>query len=157
MSKKVTISFVVPQTYREGDYARLCGNGGAGDIDYDVPISNQIFPLFPKGAGFYGWGHLPWGHFPWGHGTSVRTTGWGHLPWGHFPWGYGAVIISAEVVINECGDYKFAFACYDSCGNRHQGSPEELTVSVHMAPAAPGRLKKTSYNKNTGLLVLQVA
>lgn len=117
MSALITISFTVGLSYRPGDYAMLHGNGGAGDIDWNNPLTDEKFDLFPDGAGIYGWGHLPWGHFPWGHGMARRTAGWGHLPWGHFPWGHSAVVIKAQVEVSACGAYKFGFACYDAAGN----------------------------------------
>jgi len=152
----ITIDFVVPVGYQAGDYARLCTNGGSGDIDYDNPLE-AIYDLFPNGAGIYGWGHAPWGHFRWGHAHSMRTAGWGHLPWGRFPWGHGTAVITAQYRADCCGAYKFAFACYDTAGNVHAGTPEEVTVHVHIAPPAPVGLKLYSYNKTTDVLVLDVA
>jgi len=153
----ITIKFCVPVGHLPGDYAMLHGNGGSGAIDWNTPISNQIFDLFPKGAGIYGYGHAPWGHFRWGHAHSMGTAGYGHLPWGHFPWGHGTAVITAQYRATECGAYKFGFKCYDKLGNAHEGTPDEVTVDVHVAPPAPGGLKKVSYNKNTDLLILEAA
>lgn len=157
MSALITIEFAVPVGYNDGDYAKLHGNGGSGDIDWNSPISEEIFNLFPRGAGIFGFGHAPWGHFRWGHAHSMRTPGWGHLPWGHFPWGHGTALITATYEVDDCGAYKFGFACYDKLGNLHVGSPEEVTVNVHIAPAAPTGLKKNSYDKATDILVLDAA
>lgn len=157
MSILITIEFVVPLGYDQGDYARLHGNGGEGNIDWNVPLTKEIFDLFPRGAGIYGWGRAPWGHFRWGHAHSIQTPGWGHLPWGRFPWGYGTSIIQARRKVDSCGDYKFGFACYDRLGNLHEGTPEEAEVEVHIAPPAPTGLKKNSYNKDTDVLVLDAA
>ena len=87
----------------------------------------------------------------------MRAPGWGHLPWGHFPWGCGTALIQAKHRVDRCGDYNFAFACYDALGNLHEGTPEEATVVVHIAPPAPPGLKKNSYDKDTDVLVLDVA
>ena len=158
MSKaQVTIQFTVPAEYQPGDYAKLHGNGGAGSIDWNNPVNNEQFDLFPDGAGIYGWGHMPWGHFAWGHAHSQRTPGWGHMPWGHFPWGYGTPTIRAQVIVTACGDYKFGFKCYDALGNAHTGTPEEADAIVHIAPDAPTGLKKNSYNKTTDVFVLDAA
>jgi len=157
MSAIVTIEFIVPAGYRSGDYARLYGNGGSGDINWDTPLSNEVFSLFRQGAGIYGWGSAAWGRFRWGRAHSMRAAGWGLLSWGNFPWGYGAAVIRALHKVNTCGDYKFAFACYDRCGNLHEGTPEEAAVVVHIAPAAPTGLKKNTYNKETDILVLDAA
>lgn len=156
MSALIIIQFVVPVGYEPGDYARLHGNNGEGDIDWNSPLTEEIFDLFPNGAGIYGWGHAPWGHFRWGHAHSMRTPGWGHLPWGRFPWGHGTAVITARHIVNTCGAYKFGFACYDKSGNLHEGTPDEATVDVHIAPPAPTGLKKNSYNKTTDILVLDV-
>ena len=59
--------------------------------------------------------------------------------------------------VDSCGAYKFGFACYDKLGNLHEGAPEEATVDVHIAPAAPTGLKKNSYDKDTNILVLDAA
>lgn len=153
----ITVQFVVPVGYREGDYAKLHSNGGSGDINWSTPADNSEYPLFPHGAGIYGWGLAPWGHFLWGHAHSMRTAGWGNLPWGLFPWGHGTAVLRIIHEVDSCGEYKFGLACYDKFGNLHQGTPGQVTASVHIAPPAPAGLKKNSYNKDTDVLVLDVA
>ena len=157
MSASITLEFTVAVGYAEGDYTVLHGNGGSGDIDWDSPLNNNVYPLFPFRAGNFGWGNAPWGYFPWGHLYSMRTLGWGHAPWGHFPWGHGAVVITVVYRVDDCGAYKFAFACYDPLGNLHEGTPEEVTLHIHIAPAAPTGLKKVSYDPDTDILVLAAA
>ena len=157
MNALVTIEFVVPVGYLSGDYARLVGNGGSGEIDWNSPLTEEVFDLFPNGAGIYGYGHAPWGHFRWGHAHSMRAAGYGHLPWGKFPWGYGTAVVKAKYEVSVCGDYKFGLACYDGIDNVHEGIPGEVTVNVHIAPASPVGLKKNSYNKATDILILDVA
>jgi len=157
MKAKITILWAIPAGYQPGDYARLYGNGGSGDINYDTPLTNERFELFQDGGGLLGWGHLPWGHFPWGHGQASRCPGWGHLPWGHFPWGHGTTLIKAEITVAQCGEYKFAFKTFDKSGNVGSGTPEELTASIHLAPPAPSGLKKISYDKDTKILILEAA
>ena len=156
MAKTVTLKFIVPIGYMPGDYAVLCGNGGSGEIDWDTPLS-EVIDLFPGGAGIYGWGQAPWGNHRWGRPHSMLTPGWGQLPWGMSPWGYGSVMISYSLSITDCGEYKFAFACYDAFGNLHQGTPETVTIHMHIAPPAPLGLKKYSYDKDTDILILQAA
>ncbi|MHC4397943.1 MAG: hypothetical protein ACYS1A_20055, partial [Planctomycetota bacterium] len=153
----ICITFCVPAGYQNGDYAKLHGNGGSGDINWDNPLDNAIYELFPGGDGIFGFGRAPWGNFYWGHAHSMRAAGWGHLPWGHFPWSHGSAIIRAYYGIGSCGRYKFGFACYDKFGNLHEGAPEEIEIEVHTAPPAPAGLKKNSYNKSTDVLVLDVA
>ena len=157
MSALITVTFVVPVGHDPGDYARLHGNGGAGDIDWDTPVSDEVFDLFPRGAGIYGFGRAPWGLFRWGEPHSMRAPGFGYLPWGLFPWGLSSALITAKARVESCGAYKFGFACCDKFGNPHEGAPEEVSVTVHVAPAAPAGLKKYSYNKTTGVLVLDAA
>lgn len=157
MSAIVTIRFIVPAGHKDGDYAQLHGNGGSGDIDWEEPLSQENFELFPNGGGIFGWGHAPWGHFRWGRAHSMRVNGWGHLPWGHFPWGHGTSVIEARYGVDECGDYKFGFACYDIEGNQHEGAPDEVTAVVHIAPPAPTGLVKNSYDKDTDILILDAA
>ena len=157
MSALITIEFVVPVGYQDGDYARLHGNGGSGDINWNNPVAEDVFDLFPDGAGIYGWGYAPWGHFRWGRAHCQRAAGWGYLPWGRFPWGHGTAVITATYQADGCGQYKFGFACYDQLGNLHEGTPEEAIVHIHIAPSAPTGLKKNSYNKETDILVLDAA
>jgi len=157
VSAVITVDFLVPIGYEPGDYARLHGNGGSGSIDWDTPLTNQVFNLFPRGAGIYGWGEAPWGRFRWGCAHSMRVAGFGRLPWGRFPWGHGTAWIIAKVKVDTCGQYKFGFKCYDTAGNAHQGTPDEVTVDVHIAPPAPTGLTKVSYNKTTDVLVLEAA
>ncbi len=157
MSALVTIEHTVPAGTELRSTARLHGNGGSGDIDWVNPVSNEIFDLFPDGAGIYGYGHAPYGHHRFGHSHSMRTPGYGHVPYGHHPYGHGAVVISADVEVDECGAYKFGFACYDEARNPHAGTPDEETVHIHIAPAAPDGLKLNAYNKTTDVLTLDVA
>ena len=157
MSATVTIRFAVGIGYCSGDYAQLHGNGGAGTINWDTPLTAEVYDLFPQGGGIFGWGHAPWGHHRWGRVHSMRTAGWGHLPWGHFPWGHGATVIRAKVTVDYCGDYKFGFKIYDAAGNAAAGTPDEVTVPIHIAPPAPTGLVKNSYNKDTDVLVLDAA
>jgi len=157
MSALITIEVTVPAGYDMDDYAMLFGNGGSGNIDYNTALSREQFKLLPRGSGIFGFGHAPWGHFRWGNAHSMRAPGWGHLPWGSFPWGLGSAVVKAKEEVDQCGDYKFAFVCYDKLGNLHQGTPEEITAAVHIAPAKPAGLKKNNYNKTTDVLVLDVA
>ncbi len=137
-----------------GDYAVLFGNGGAGSIDWNTPMTGQKYDLFPNGAGIYGFGRAPFGHHRFGHGHAMRTAGFGHLPFGRHPFGHGAAVVAATDTVDSCGSYKYAFACYDAAGNQHEGAPDEVEVEVHIAPPAPAALTKTSYNKDTGVLTL---
>jgi hypothetical protein len=157
MSAIITIEFVVPLGYQPGDYAQLYGDSGSGDINWDTPITAEIFQLFPNGCGIYCFGHTPWGHFRWGHPWSMRTPGWEHLPWGNFPWGHGTAIIRATVKVEDCGTYKFAFIVYDKLDNANQGTPEQATITVDIHPPAPTGLTKNSYDKDTDILILDAA
>lgn len=157
MSALVTIEFVVPAGYREGDYARLHGNGGVGAIDWDSPLTEEVFGLFPNGAGLFGFSLAPFGHHRFGRSHSMRTAGFGRLPFGHSPFGHGTGVVTATHEVVDCGDYKFGLACYDELGNVHVGSPEEAALEIHLAPAAPTGLKKNSYDKETDVLVLDAA
>ena len=157
MSGMITVKHFVPAGYRHGDYARLHGNGGDGPVDWNNPVSEEIYDLFPNGAGVFGFGLAPFGHFRWGRAHSMRCSGWGLLPWGRFPWGHGTGVVRATCQVERCGVYKFGFACYDELGNAHEGTPDEVTVEVHVSPDAPAGLAKNSYDKNTDVLVLDVA
>ena len=157
MTARITVEFAVPVGYIEGDHARLFGNSGAGAVDFNTPLDQSIYELFPKGSGLFGFGHAPFGYFRFGHGHSMRTAGFGHLPFGHFPFGHGTAVIRAKVKVTECGAYKFAFGCCDKAGNLHVGTPDEVTAHVHIAPEPPTRLKKYSYDKATDILILEVA
>jgi hypothetical protein len=157
MSARVTIIWVVPMGYSSGDYAQLFGNGGDGDIDYDPPLTNEKYPLFPDGGGIYGWGHAPWGLFAWGHAWATRVSGWYHLPWGKFPWGFGSAVITVKYDVAVCGEHKFALKVFDKLGNANTGTPEELAASIHLAPPAPTGLKKNIYAPETQILILNAA
>ena len=157
MSAEITITLAVPAGYSKGDYARLCGNGGSGEIDYDNPLTEEIVELFPNGAGIYGWYHTPWYQFSWNHGHAVNCPGWYHQSWNKFPWYYGTAQIEVEYTVEACGEYKFALKAFDSLGNPHTGDPEEESLSIHIAPAAPVGLKKISYDKATDILILDTA
>jgi len=154
MSAIITISFYVPPDALPGDYAKLHGNNGSGDIDWDVPLADSPIDLFPNGAGIYGFGYSSFGNTPFGKPAPVDVLGWGNVPFGKGRWGYGAAKITVTVTVHACGDYKFGFSHYDKAGNKHAGSPEEITVPIHVAPPAPTGLRRNSYDKDTDILVL---
>lgn len=156
MSAIITIQFTVGPDYRPGDYAHLHGNSGSGAIDWETPLTREVLDLFPDGAGLAGYGHAPYGHYPYGHASAMDTPGYGHCPYGHYPFGHGAVTIEANIEVASCGSYIFGFAVYDTAGNAHSGTPEETTVEVHTAGAAPSGLKFNSYNKTTDVLILDI-
>lgn len=157
MSARITISHTVNYGHLPGDYARLHGNGGNGNIDWVDPVNGSKIDLFPGGSGNYGFGHAPWGHFSFGHAFGSRTTGFGHLPWGHFPFGHGSVEVDVSDEVHQCGEYKYALACYDLVGNLHEGTPDEITLHIHIASNAPTALKKGTYDKATDVLILDAA
>jgi hypothetical protein len=148
MSAEITIVLAVPLGHRPGDYARLHGNGGSGGIDYDVPIDNRYYDLFPNGAGLYGFGHAPFGHHRFGHAYTKLTNGFGHLPFGHFPFGHNTGKVAASVHVDYCGFYKFTLVCYDQYDNLNTGTPQEVSVNIHTKPPSPTGLEKNSYSPN---------
>jgi len=156
-SAVAAIKFVVPAGYAEGDYAILHGNGGSGDVDWDNPLSQAEYALFPNGAGLYGFGRAPFGHHRFGRGHSMRCAGFGHVPFGKGPFGHGTGIVDAVSEVSECGTYKYGLACYDSLGNAHEGVPEETELEVHIAPDAPTGLVKNSYDQEADVLILDAA
>lgn len=156
MVAQITIRFVVPAGYRPGDYARLHGDGGSGEIDWDAPLDNFDSQLFADG-GICGFGLAPFGRHRFGRAHSDSSSGFGRLPFGRYPFGHGTSVLCFRAEVDYCGDYLFALACYDEAGNVHSGSPEELEVPVHIAPPAPTGLVKSSYDKTTDVLILTVA
>jgi len=157
MSALITVSFTVGFGCAVGDYVQLHGNSGSGAIDWETPLTDHQFDLFPDGAGYYGYGHTPYGRTPYGRGQSIRTPGYGHLPCGHHPYGHGAVVITASTIVTMCGSYIFGFAAFDSAGNAHAGAPGEVTVAVHIAPPPPTPLTFNAYNQTTQNLTLDAA
>ena len=155
MAKRVTVKWAPPAGYAIGDYCVLYFNDGSGDID--TAVSGTAHQLFRRGAGIYGCGHTPAGKVRCGKCSAQRTAGCGHTPIGKGCCGHGSTLITEAADITECGNWLFAFYCYDQFGNLHTGTPEEAAVTVHMAPAAPAGLTKTSYNKTTDILILTAA
>jgi len=143
--------------YQKGDYARLYGNGGSGEIDYDNPLTNEFFDLFLNGVGIYGCYETPCYdtpcYEPWASGGGGCYT----QPCYVSPCYYTTTIISVSVDVAFCGDYKFALKVFDKLGNENAGTPEEVEVNVHTAPPPPTGLKKNSYNSTTDILVLDAA
>jgi len=154
MSAGVTVSFIVPAGYQLGDYAKLVGNSGSGEVDYDSPLTGRRMELFPNGAGLHGLGHAPVGCHRCGRGHSINTAGCGHLPLGKAPCGHGSAEISDTVQIDSCGTYKFAWAGYDPLGNAHDGNPEEVELTIHTARPAPAKLSKDTYDPAADILTL---
>ena len=155
--KRITIQFVVPTGYMPGDRARLHGNAGSGQIDWENPLTGRYLDLFPNAAGLFGFGRAAFGMHRFGEGFASGVPGFGRLPFGRHPFGHGTAVIEAHDTATACGMYKYGLACYDDAGNVHVGSPEEVTVEVHMAPPPPTGLTKNSYNKQTNVLILDAA
>lgn len=154
MNAMVTIQFIPGIDYKKGDYAILCGNAGEGDIDFDIPLSEEI-PLFPNGCGIFGFGHQPFGKSRFCRPFSNGPLGWLHLPFCKGPFALGSALIEAKVQVESCGNYKYAFKVFDSTGNENEGAPEEVELAIHIAPPAPDTaLKKYSYDKDTDVLIL---
>jgi len=155
--KKVTVSFAVPAGYDPGDYAQLFGNGGSGNVDYNTPLSVDKYPLFPAGKGIHGYGQAPYGNHHYGLGLGTGPRGYGNLPYGNHPYGLGTALIEASVMVDDCGEYKFAIGLFDEAGNFHSGTPEEEAIEIHVAPDKPDEyLVKNSYDKDTDVLVLDI-
>jgi hypothetical protein len=154
MKANIKIKLAVPSGYSQGDYAKLCGNSGLGNVDYEDPIEDVEIDLFPRGAGIYGFGSAPFGSHRFGHAHAMNCPGFGNLPFGSHPFGLGTAIVTAETTVEDCGQYKYGFAVYDKLGNPHVGIPEEVTLDIHLAPDAPSRLKKQAYDKATDILTL---
>jgi hypothetical protein len=156
MAVLIKIRFCAPPTAVEGDYVQLHSNGGSGAIDWDTPVDAKKYPLCPGGAGSFGGGLGPCGLEPAGRCWSYLTVGCGLAPAGLAPAGLGAVVIEALAIADACGDWLFGFKGYDVLGNPHTGTPEEITVAVHVTPPAPLGLKLVSYTPATDVLVLAV-
>lgn len=158
MSVKVTVSYQVGSGAEIGSHAKLCGNSGSGDIDYDNPIDRTKRYLFPGVAGIFGFGRAAFGHCRFGKSVAIGVPGFGCQPFGLVPFGYGTVTLSAiDIIAGGCSTRKYAFALYDSLGNINTGSPDEDTIEIHSAPDEPTRLTKTSYSPSTDILVLGAA
>ena len=122
---KITLEVTAPLTYAAGDYAYFYGNGGSGSIDYSKPLAAKIELAAPAND---------FARYPW------RSQAWPD--------------ITLTVTASICGNYKFALKCFDALGNPQPAAVEELTVPIHIAPAAPSGLKKNSYDPVTGVLAL---
>ena len=157
MKALITVRFIIPMGYQPGDYALLHGNGGSGEIDWESPLSQQIYDLFPNGSGIYGFALAPFGGFRFGEPAPMRVPGFGYIDFGLAPFGLSTAVVEARCEVSACGDYKFGLACYDELGNAHEGTPEEAEVEVHIAPDAPTGLIKSSYDKETDVLILDAA
>ena len=154
--KRVTLQFPVPAGYSPGDYCRLFGNGGSGDIDFDTPLNNFIYPTHPNHRGLMGYGNAPYGAYPYGSIAAVDVLGYGCAPYGAYPYGLGCIVIEAVIEVDDCGYYKFAFGAFDAAGNAHAGDPAETAREIHVAPEAPAGLKAESYNTETDQLTVSV-
>jgi len=157
MSANITITWAVPIGYQPGDYAKLYGNGGSSNINYDSPLTIEKFVLFQDGGGIYGWYQMPWYKFPWYQGYATRCLGWYQLPWYKFPWYHGTTLITVRQTVFVCGVYKFALKIFDRLGNENVGETEEVEAVIHIAPPAPTGLTKGTYDKESNILILEAA
>lgn len=160
MTTRVTIQFAAPATARPGDVVVLHSNAGVdGDpIDWETPHDATQHPLCPDRAGLYGYGHGSFGHSPFGRAGAQGTPGYGHGLFGHGAYGHGTTVVTASIAISGCGEFLFAFAAYDAAGNLHEGSPEELAVSIHQPPEPPLTAPRlTDYALATGVMTWEIS
>lgn len=156
MSAKITVQFAVPVGYRKGDYCLLYGNDGlGGDVDFDNPLVDSYYDLFPNGAGIYGFGLAPFGHHRFGRGYSMQCDGFGSLPFGRHPFGHGTGIVQADCEVESCGRYKFGVKCFDRLGNPHTDTPVEVDLELHIAPPPVVGLKKNSYIPDSSIIFVE--
>lgn len=151
---RVRLSWVRRSTLPLDSVVDIFGNGGDGEIDYQVPVKSGL-PCWDIWHDKWGFGFSCFGAGGFGYdGAGAVGFGRGYFGGGEFGFEAEEVEwISSEL---KAGEYRFGIKIRDCKGNTEDVAVEAGPITV--LPAAKGTvgLDITSYDAGSNLLVLSV-
>jgi hypothetical protein len=154
VSGRVRMSFLRSQKLPIGATAEIYFDNGAGEIDYDKPLTDlplKVWPVWQDKAGFamsrFGIGDFGY--------DSAAAVGFGKGCFGHGQFGLDADMIEWTSPPLQSGAYKFGVKVTDKAGNISSASETEpITVTLAARPAE--KLSISSFDKQKNQLVLEI-
>ena len=153
-SGRVSISLLRSQNLPPGATAIVYFDGGTGEIDYDVPLSDLPIRVWPgwqdkAGLGMSGFGAGDFGY------DSAAAVGFARGSFGNGQFGLDADTIEWTSPVLTAGVYKFAVKVIDGRGNASTGS-ETGPITVTPAARPAEKVSISSFDKQTNQLILDV-
>jgi len=136
-----------------GSEARLFGNGGSGEINFEEILDRQVVWLEPTEK--WGWGLDAFGQGDFGY-SGTGAVGWGRGSFGNGEFGFDAELLSFESDELAAGRYRFAVRLADESGNMDEGEILEVEMNIDPLPVGPG-LSIDRYDDQTEGLVLNIS
>jgi hypothetical protein len=153
-SGRVTITLLRSQNLPMDSVAHIYFDNGAGQINYDNPITDtpiQIWSAWQDKAGFamsrFGLSDFGW--------DSAAAVGFGKGSFGYGQFGLDADTIEWTSPILPSGTYKFDIKVRDASG-RQSTSSETGPITVTPAARPAEGLSVTSFDKQTNQLLLNI-
>ena len=149
----VTITMLRSQSLPADAKVQIFSNGGAGEIDYDNPLSDLI-PVWPVWQDKAGLGMSRFGLSDFGY-DSVAAVGFGKGYFGQCEFGLDNDSFNWESAPLGTGVYKFGIKVTDRFGNE-SSSTESSDITVTPAATPASELDISSFDKDTNQLVLSI-
>jgi len=154
-SGRVRITFLRGQDLPIGSVGQVYFDNGTGEIDYDNPLNDLPFRIWPVWQDKAGFGMSKFGFSDFGY-DSAAAVGFGRGCFGHGQFGLDADALEWLSEPIEAGVYKFAIILIDKAGNKSSGSETtEVTVTPAARPAE--QLSIFSFDKETNELILNIS
>ena len=154
-SNRVEINWARQMSLPFEGIARVYGNNGSGQIDYDQAVTKEDIQLLPGWQDKGGFGLSRFAGSDFGFDGSA-AVGFGKGNFGQGQYGFDAddtVWISGEL---KTGVYQFGVKVTDRLGNSSEASESEQTVVIEEALPAKC-IEVESYDKANNNLVLEVS
>ena len=142
------------QSLPAGSKVQIFSNGGAGEIDYNNPLSDLI-PVWPVWQDKAGFGMSRFGLSDFGY-DSAASVGFGKGYFGQCEFGLDTDSFNWVSAQLQSGVYKFGIKVTDEAGNE-SSSTESSEIAVTPAATPAEELEISSFNKDTNQLVLSIA
>jgi hypothetical protein len=137
-----------------GSSAQIYSDNGAGEIDYDSPLSSSPIRVWPTWQDKAGFGMSRFGASDFGY-DSAAAVGFGKGSFGRGQFGLDADTIEWISQPLEAGVYKFAITIADAVGNESSSETDQIAVVPDARPAE--QVSVSSFDKQANQLVLSVS
>lgn len=121
-----------------GAMVNIFGNGGAGAIDFVMPLNREPIEWFDA-TGKWGFGLGGFGRDDFGRGGS-RAVGFGAGAFGRGEFGFDVKLASWLSEALDAGEHRFAAVGCDDLGNASPAPAAEASLTLHEIPARVAEL-----------------
>lgn len=153
-SGRVKITMLREQGLPVGASAKIYGDSGQGQIDYDQPVNKLPIRIWAAWQDKAGFGMAGFGNGDFGF-DGAAAVGFGKGNFGHGRFGFDADAVEWMSEVMPAWAYRFGVKVSDERGNEGDTSETSPVVVAPGARPADG-LRVTSFDGQTGQLVLEV-